>query len=73
MFLWISLQAASALHDFLLGANWCDMGAVEERLVENIQGALTEKSRLVFTFALLCLFEGKHQYKRVCGGAWCEV
>ena len=50
MFLWISLQAAAALHDFLLAENWCDMAAVEERLVESIQGALTEKSRLVFTF-----------------------
>lgn len=65
MFLWISLQAAAALHDFLLAENWCDMVAVEERLVESIQGALTEKSRLVFTFSLLYLFEGKHQYKRV--------
>ena len=60
MFLWISLQAAAALHDFLLAENWCDMAAVEERLVESIQGALT-----VFTFSLLYLFEGKHQYKRV--------
>ena len=41
------------------------MAAVETRLVECIQGALTEKSRLVFTFSLLYLFEGKHQYKRV--------
>ena len=65
MFLWISLQAAVALHDFLLAENWCDMAAVEERLVESIQGALTEKSRLGFTFSLRYRFEGKHQYKRV--------
>ena len=65
VFLWISLQQATALHDFLLAENWCDMAAVETRLVECIQGALTEKSRLVFTFSLLYLFEGKHQYKRL--------
>ena len=73
MFLWISLQQATALHDFLLAENWCDLAAVEERLVESIQGAMTEKSRLVFTFSLLYLFEGKHQYKRVRVAACAEA
>ena len=41
------------------------MQLVEERLVESIQTAMTEKSRFLYSFVLLYLFEGRHQYKRV--------
>lgn len=65
VFVLIALQAAEELKSFLLEPNHCDVALVEERLVQSIKTAMTEKSRLVFTFTLLYLFEGKQQYKRV--------
>ena len=65
VFALIALQAAEELKAFLLSANYCDVALIEERLVQSIKTAMTEKSRLVFTFTLLYLFEGKQQFKRV--------
>ena len=65
VFALIALQAAEELKSFLLGANYCDVALIEERLVQSIKTAMTEKSRLVFTVTRLYLFEGKQQYKRV--------
>lgn len=65
VFAYIALQAAEALKAFLLAPNYCDVAQIEARLVQSIKTAMTEKSRLVFTFTLLYLFEGKQQFKRV--------
>ena len=65
VYTWICLQAGDDLQSFLLNTHYCNIQLVEERLVESIQSSMTEKSRSLFSFTLLYLFEGKHQFKRV--------